>query len=91
MYFSSERQAKYLIELTEKYLADFSRLDEDEDMSVDEIEDELYEDRCEIKTQLENAILQNLRSEYEYLTSDEAIIETFEANEIEFKEDGTIY
>ena len=34
MYFSSDRQAKYLMELTEKYLADFNRLDENEDISV---------------------------------------------------------
>lgn len=93
MCFSSDRHFGYLVELTEKYLADFDRLDQDEakDMSIDEIQDELYEERCEIKAQLEDAILQNLRSEYEYLTSEEAVIEAFEANECEFKEDGTIY
>lgn len=32
-----------------------------------------------------------LRKEYEYLTSEEAIIETIEANEYEFTEDGKLF
>ena len=35
-------------------------------------------------------IFKNLRNEYEYLTSKEAVIETLEANEYEFFEDGSI-
>ena len=41
--------------------------------------------------ELNRKIYKDLFEEYEYLTSDEAIIETLEANEYEFTEDGSIY
>lgn len=40
------------------------------------------------KRRLESEILNWLRDEYEYLTSEEAIIETIEANDIEFTKEG---
>jgi hypothetical protein len=36
-------------------------------------------------------IYRALETEYDYLTSEEAIIETIEANEYEFTEDGELY
>jgi hypothetical protein len=42
-----------------------------------------YYDTC-------RAIYRRLEKEYEYLTSDESIIETIHANEYEFTEDGKI-
>jgi hypothetical protein len=36
-------------------------------------------------------LLTALRNDYEYLTSDESIIDTFEANEYDFMEDGSIF
>ena len=93
MCFKSKVHSNYLIELTEEYLSEFDKLYEDEevDMSIDEIQYKLYGKSCEIKAQLGDAILKTLREEYEYLTSEESIIETFEANEYEFTEDGAIY
>lgn len=37
-----------------------------------------------------NELYENLMAEYEYLTSEEGILETIQANEYEFYEDGTI-
>lgn len=41
--------------------------------------------------ELNNWLYRTLEREYEYLTSDEAVIETIEANEYEFTEDGNRY
>lgn len=45
---------------------------------------DFYEDLC-------NELYRNLDKEYEYLTSEEAIIETFEINDYEFHENGKLY
>ena len=37
-----------------------------------------------------DAIYEDLQNEYEYLVSDDVIVEFFDANEFEFLEDGTI-
>lgn len=62
------------------------------------VEEEENEDFCEQKEELENnfekaiseSYLKLLRNEYEYRTSNEAIIETIEANEYEFTEYGKL-
>lgn len=51
---------------------------------VDELEDEFKQSILE-----DYRIM--LQKEYEYLTSEEAIVETVEANEYEFTEDGKLY
>jgi hypothetical protein len=59
-------------------------LDDDLGDAIEELEDE-YKDRlCE-------EYLSMLRKEYEYLVSDEAIIDIIEANEYEFTEDGELF
>ncbi len=57
---------------------------EDFDIAADELENEFRND-------IANAYLTILRNEYDYLTTEKAIIERIEANEYEFTEDGTIY
>lgn len=54
------------------------------DIETDEIDDEFLRSLCEDY----RIILQN---EYEYLTSEEAIKDTIEANEYEFHEDGRLW
>lgn len=51
---------------------------------------ELDELESEYKKSLEEDYLSMLRNEYEYLSSREAIIETIEANDYEFTEDGKL-
>lgn len=53
--------------------------------------DELHDLIETFTKELGQAYLSMLRSEYEYLMSEESIIETIEANEYEFTEDGKIY
>lgn len=53
-----------------------------------EYEDEMIDCENDFLNQLLGDYLIMLRNEYEYLTSDEAIIETIEANNLEFTEDG---
>jgi len=53
---------------------------------VDELTAEIEAERYELSKQL----YKNLRAEYEYLTSDEAIIETLKANEYVFNDEGKI-
>lgn len=62
------------------------------------VKEELYDDFDEdvegitndLKRSLQHEILKWLRDEYEYLTSEEAIIEMIEANEYEFTEEGKL-
>jgi hypothetical protein len=54
------------------------------------IEDKMEVLKDEYMNDLQNEYLALLRKEYEYLTSEEAIIETIKANEYEFLEDGTL-
>ena len=54
-----------------------------------------FDDYCdnlehEFKTCLENDYLKMLRQEYEYLTSEDAIIDTITTNEYSFLEDGAL-
>jgi hypothetical protein len=54
-----------------------------------DIDESVYEDiDDEFKRSIGEDYLSMLRQEYEYQTSDEAIIESIEANEYEFTEDG---
>jgi hypothetical protein len=49
------------------------------------------EDYCqEIADELNHWLYKNLEKGYEYLTNKEAIIETIEANDYDFLEDGTL-
>ena len=74
--------------LADEYLKDYDKITEDGDF----IEEP---DFGEINTEFERALgeeyLSLLRKEYEYQTSEEAIIETILANEYEFTEDGKIF
>jgi hypothetical protein len=54
------------------------------------IEDKMEVLKDEYMNDLQNEYLKILRNGYEYLTSEEAIIETIKANEYEFLEDGTL-
>lgn len=69
-------------------------------------EDAYYKDLCEEQDEIEAKLedlaedflhslledyLQILKNEYEYLTSKEVIIETIEANEYDFTEEGKLY
>lgn len=56
---------------------------DDENINTDEIDDEFLQSLCE-----DYRIM--LQREYEFLTSEEAIIETIQANEYEFDEEGNI-
>lgn len=54
-------------------------------------EDEIENLEDEFLKELSEEYLTMLREEYEYKYSDEAVIETIEANDYEFTEDGNIY
>ena len=56
-----------------------------------EIDENDYEEiNVEFERALKEEYLSILRREYDYLTSEEAIIETIQANEYEFDEDGNL-
>lgn len=65
------------------------------DTVAEENEYDFDNEADELETKFLNSILGDyakmLRDDYEYLTSDKAIIETIEANNYEFTEDGTQY
>lgn len=81
---------EWLIQLTEYYLSESDRMDK-LDFSVDEIENSLSYEGEEIRKDLESEILSMLRSQFEYLTSDESILEQFECMDYEFLDNGEIY
>jgi len=56
----------------------------------DEFDEEEEDLTHEFQRELSCEILHWLRDEYEYLTSEQAIIETIEANEMEFTEEGKL-
>ena len=56
---------------------------------LNEYDDDLDELESEYHHDLNEAMLQWLREEYEYLISDEAVIDSIEANKYEFTEDGS--
>lgn len=62
-----------------------------EDYESRDSEDKLLE----LETEFLNSLLEDyriiLQNEYEYLTSEESIIETIQINEYEFKADGTLF
>jgi hypothetical protein len=80
-----------------EYLNDYDKLVteqeqfEEESDEFQEIEEEIEELDNDFKKSLEEEYRIMLSKEYEYLTSDEAIIETIEANEYEFLENGKLY
>jgi hypothetical protein len=57
----------------------------------EDFDNEIIELETELHHELSEEYLSILRKEYEYLTSEEAIIEALEANEIEFTIKGEIY
>lgn len=59
-------------------------------LETEEGEDELIEIESKFLKQLSNEYLTILKNELEYLESEEAIIETIQANEYEFTEDGNL-
>ena len=65
--------------LIEKYGEPFILLDDESDLLKSKYHYDLNEE-----------MLKMLREEYEYLTSDEAVIESIEINNYEFTEDGTL-
>lgn len=61
------------------------------DYDPEEIEEDEYDDlNEEFERALKEEYLSILRKEYDYLTSEEAIIETIRANEYEFDEEGNL-
>jgi hypothetical protein len=71
----------------EQYIKQWDEVDaltpDDEDLNTEEIDEEFLKSLCEDYRMI-------LTKEYEYLTTREAIIETIEANEYEFDENGNI-
>ena len=80
-------------EYLQTMLSDYSELNDKAKISEysELIEEQLDILEYEITSNLEYMFLTLLRNEYDYLISNEAIIETFEANDYEFKETGEIY
>lgn len=82
-----------LEELKREHIQRQAFLDEEDEGDEEERfeETETYEEwRDEFIKDLGEDYLSLLRQEYEYQTSDTAIIESFEANEVMFMENGTI-
>lgn len=84
--------------LADEYLKDHDKIIEDAERDEDgELADEYAVDNLldEIEKEFVRALgeeyLSILRKEYEYLTSEEAIIETINANDYEFTEEGRIF
>jgi len=69
-----------IYKLAEQFLNDFNAINEDEEQ---ELEDKFLDDLAEI-------IKEWLARELEYLESDEAIIDSFEANDCKFDKDGVL-
>lgn len=67
---------------------DFSRVAEENEYDFDNEADEL---EGEFLNTISECYLKLLRDEYEYRISKEAVIDTIEANEYEFTEDGKMY
>lgn len=75
--------------IAERYIKEYKHIqyhiqdDEDLDEKLDDLDEEYQKEFSE-------EVLSMLRREYEYMTSDEYIIEMFEANEYEFTEEGKL-
>ena len=76
--------------LSKQFLLDREALVEKYDEPFILLEDESDLLKSKYHYDLNEVILKMLRDEYEYLTSDEAIIDSIEINEFEFTEDGKI-
>jgi hypothetical protein len=73
-------------------IIDAAERDEDGELSDEYAVDKLLGDLdTEFQRALGKEYLSILRREYEYQTSEEAIIETIEANDYDFTEDGRIF
>jgi hypothetical protein len=59
-------------------------------IDLDDLLNKFEKDADELRKDLSNEIYKDLEKEYDYLNSDEAVIETLEANDYEFDEDGDI-
>ena len=57
---------------------------------LDKFQPELNDLEVKYHHDINQEMLKMLREEYDYLTSDEAVIESIEINEFEFKEDGKL-
>ena len=71
-------------------LVDGAPKEDGEIVDEDELDSNLDELRDEFKKAISEEYLSMLRQDYEYQTSKEAIIETIEANEYEFTEEGEL-
>jgi hypothetical protein len=67
-------------ELADEFLKDYAKADDDD---IDDLSDEFLKALLE-----EYRII--LTNEFEWLTSDECVIDTMRANEYEFNEDGSL-
>jgi len=74
--------------LADEYLKAHANLGRDEDGDI--FTDLLEDLDAEFVRALGEEYLSLLRKEYEYLTSEDAIVETIKANEYEFTEDGKL-
>lgn len=71
--------------IAERYIKEYNNIQHDEDL--DEKLDDLDE---EYQKEFSEEVLSMLRREYEYMTSDEYVIEMFQANEYEFTDQGKL-
>jgi len=58
---------------------------------LEKLVNEFEEDVEQLRLDFSREIYRSLETDYEWLTSDECVKESLEANEVEFKEDGSIY
>ena len=90
---AKELKAKYEAFLETEPYSEYWSLKEAEEKKREWIDEELNEFECEMEDELtrrlEPLILKSLREHYDFLTSEEAIVEAIEANGYEFCEDGT--
>lgn len=91
-----KEQTEIMTELA-RYEAEYDLPEEKRERDIESIsldietcEERIEELAREYRDELAEDILANLQKEYDYLTSEEAIVETFRANEYEFTTDGRI-
>jgi hypothetical protein len=78
--------------LAAQYVKDYDALERDEEGDLTSAGEDAKEELDRDFTRaLSEEYLSILRREYEYQTSEEAIIETIEANDYDFTEDGKLY
>ena len=71
--------------IAERYIKEYNNIQHDEDLDekLDDLDNEYQKEFSE-------EVLSMLRREYEYMTSDEYVIEMFQANEYEFTDQGKL-